>query len=283
MSAPALPLALPFDWGIESAVSGLVPGKYPCALDGHPLMIDDGQGSGWTHQGIQQIRTQADSSKSPSEQSLNPEGLWRRAQESWHHGAGQTYRDKTDGDEFRYDTSKGVDPWTPYRLSLLPGADSILTSASTNLKGEPAGSRFYANDGTALKYTTDLANWTTVTGTSGQSLTGLASDGFNVYAGSGTAGIYKTDTGTGAAASFVTGTVSGPVAYVKGRLMCANGPSIYNITAAGALPTALFTQNNSAFSWVGFAEGVANIYAAGYAGDKSLIYRIAVKADASSL
>ncbi len=44
-----------------------------------------------------------------------------------------------------------------------------------------------------------------------------------------------------------------------------------------------FAHPNAGFTWIGFAEGTANIYAAGYAGDKSLIYRIAIKPDASTL
>lgn len=287
VTLPVLPLSTPFGFYAGLSVSSDVPGKYPCALNGRPLMIDDGVQAQWSHQGIQQIRQQADSSTSPSEASLNPAGLWRRAQESWHRGAGQTYRDKTDADPFRYSASKGIDPWTPYELSLLPDSDQKLSTAATNLYLMPAGARCYASDGTAVKYTTDITvdspSWSTVTGTSGQAVTALASDGFNVYIGSGTSGIYKTDTSTGAAASFVTGTVSGPVAYVKGRLMAANANSIYNIVASGALPTPLLTQNNSAFTWVGFAEGTASIYAAGYAGDKSLVYRVAVKADGSAL
>jgi hypothetical protein len=65
--------------------------------------------------------------------------------------------------------------------------------------------------------------------------------------------------------------------------MLANANSLYNIVAGGALPAALLTHPNTGFVWVGFAEGPGQIYAAGYAGDKSLIYRTAIKADGTAL
>lgn len=283
---PALPFTLPISLFAGSTVAADVPGLWPAALNGMPLMIDDSAQAGWSHQGIQQIRTQADNSTSPAEASLNPQDLWRRAQESWHRGAGQQYRDRTNADEFRFLSSKGIDIWTPYQIGLLNDTDQKKTSSNTNLKLEPAGARLYFADGSTLRYTTDITpdtpTFTTVTGTAGVAITGLASDGFNVYIGSGASGIYLTDTTSGAAASWVTGTVN-LVAYVKGRLMVSADNSIYNVTASGALPSPLFTHGNAAFTWVGFAEGTGNIFAAGYAGDKSLVYRIAVKADASSL
>ena len=48
-------------------------------------------------------------------------------------------------------------------------------------------------------------------------------------------------------------------------------------------PDALFTPGTEDFTWVGFAEGQGDIYAAGYSGDKSLIYRTQVRADGTAL
>ena len=70
--------------------------------------------------------------------------------------------------------------------------------------------------------------------------------------------------------------------YVKGRLMAANGPSIYNITSA-AVPSALLTQANTDFQWVGFAEGPGFIFAAGFSGTRSLIYKIGLTTDGTAL
>jgi len=70
--------------------------------------------------------------------------------------------------------------------------------------------------------------------------------------------------------------------------MAADGAIIYDVTAlavggGGALPAAHFTHGNSDWLWVGFAESQGFIYVAGYSGDKSLIYSMAVKPDGTAL
>lgn len=296
---PSLPHTLPFPFfSGSSAVSADVPSRWPVSLNGRNLVLDiEGKGlyqtDRWKHTSIQLIRPQQDNASHPSEASLNPEGLWRRAEDSWHHGAGQTFRDRSGGevfpsaggDDFRFRTSKGIDPWTYWQISLLPDTTNKYSSANTNLYLAVAGSRLYVTDNQTLKYTVDETTWTTVTGTPAVAIAGICSDGFDVWIASGASGIYSTNTGTGAAASYTTGTVGGPIAYVKGRLMAANTNSIYNVIVGGgaALPTALFTHGNTSFRWVGFAGGQTGIYMAGYSGDKSLIYRTAIKPDGTTL
>jgi hypothetical protein len=65
--------------------------------------------------------------------------------------------------------------------------------------------------------------------------------------------------------------------------MAARGPSIYNITAAGVSPDPLYTHPNPDFTWVGFAEGKGHIFSAGNSGDKSIIYKTAIKPDGTEL
>jgi hypothetical protein len=64
--------------------------------------------------------------------------------------------------------------------------------------------------------------------------------------------------------------------------MAANANVLYNIIS-GTPPAALYTHPNTNFTWVGFAAGQVSIYAAGFSGSKSLIYKTAVKADGSAL
>lgn len=262
-----------------------VPGKFPIALDGRPYMVDTQPEHSftdyWKHDSIALVRTQADTSTSPAEASLNPEGLWRRAQDSWHHGAGQAYRDRdTNNDIYQYDASKGLDPWSRYRLKMLPDTTLSLSSANTNLQLISAGTRLYTLDGTAVKYSTDLVSWSTATGTGSNSKLSMCSDGFTVYFTDGS-DVYSTNTGASSASTYNALDCT-LLAYTKGRIMAANGAAIYNITS-GSTPSALFTQANSNFAWVGFTEGQSAIYAAGYSGDKSLIYQISVKPDGSAL
>lgn len=263
----------------------LVPHKYDVGINGRGYMIDRKMLAGGQFSLISTIRAtraQSDGSQEPGEQSLNPDDLWRRSQTTWHLGAGQDYLDRDDSSRKRFRTSKGVDIWTEGQIGLLPDTTEALNASGTNLKLMPAGARLYAVDGTALKYTTDLTNWTTVTGTSGSSITGVASDGLNVWVTDGS-DVYKTTTAGSTASSWSTEDAD-VLGYVKGRLMFSDGPELgYFSDMATPTATSLFTHAASSFVWVGFAAGPGNIYAAGYAGDKSLIYRIAITREATSL
>lgn len=277
----------PFYTGERSVASDVVPGKYPVALGGHPYLLDLDSNQ-FHHRSIALLRPQSDTSGLPGESSLNPEGTWRRAQDSWHHGAGQTYVDKPESDVARFLTSKGVDVWTKWQMALLQDTDQIRASANVNLSMMPVGDRLYVLDGAAILFATaaDFSTPTTVTGTPATAPVSITTDGLNVLTAHGADGIYRTTRTTSAAASYVTGSVS-LVAWVKDRIMAAAGPNIYNVTTAypgpAALPSALFTHRNADWSWIGFAEGQQYIYMAGYSGDKSLIYKTQVQPEGTAL
>lgn len=266
--------------------SDLVPGLYPVAINGRPYMLDtnpDNFQARWKHETIPLLRQQADQSSSPAESSLNPQGPWRRAQDSWHHGAGQTWRDRDADtpDKFRFRSSKGIDPWTRYELSLLNDTSQARSSSNTNLFAVVAGARLYFADGSTLRYTTDLSSWSSVTGYTGGTITSMCSDGYTVYWTDG-ADIWTTNTGTAAATSADTknGTL---VRYAKGRLMVAVGNVLYNIPTLGSAATMTFTHPNAQWTWTDVAAGSAVIFACGYAGDKSYIYRTQIKPDGTAL
>lgn len=113
--------------------SPLVPGVLPCAIDGHPYLCE----ADYERQTVQVIRQQADTSTEVGEQSLTPLGLWRRSQESWHHGAGQDFLDGRQGDTptdpHRFRSSKGVDIWTRGQVSLLHPTIKVFATTNENL------------------------------------------------------------------------------------------------------------------------------------------------------
>lgn len=271
----------PFFTGVSQTT--LVPHKFDAAIGGYGYMLDRKlMAEQPLVSSVRATRTQGDGSSEPGEQSLNPEDLWRRSQQSWHLGAGQDYLDREDSNRRRFRSSKGVNPWTKGQISLLNDTAQSLSASGSNLRLMPAGSRLYAVDGTALKYTTDLTNWSTVTGTSGVSITGIASDGFNVWVTDG-ANVYKTDTSTGAAASWSTEDLD-TLWYVKNRLFGADANDLmYASNIATPTFTSLFAHNVATFTWVGVAEAPAHIIAGGYSGDKSLIYRIAITKEGAAL
>lgn len=279
-----------FGGGVSAATAANK--AWPVSLGGIPYMLDTKE-QRVKHESIPDLRPAQEQKDNASRGTLSPEAFWRRVFESWHVGAGQSHFDRVDeSNSWRFKRSRGVNVWNKYQLSLLPDTDQKISSANTNLRTVPAGSFFYLTDGTALKYTQDITvdtpTWTTVTGGTAASFTQIASDGFNVLLACGTsAGIDKTTRGAATKTNHITGGTITEVAYGKGRWLASNGAVLYDITTlvagGGALPTALFTHPNSDFAWNCFAEGPTALYAGGFSGDKSLIYRLTMKEDGTGL
>ena len=268
----------------------LVPDVFPIAINGRPYMLDVKTGQ-FTRQYDARVRDSVDQSTEPGESALNPQGLWRRSQSSWHYGAGQQYSDTADAESYRFYSSKGVDPWTRGRLSLLRDTTNVYPTAGTNLYAVTANGRLYGTDGQNVKYTTDFVTVTTVTGTAASNLYSITSDGYNVFYSYANGDIDQTNAGVSTSSAYITGIEAGVLAYVRGRLMVAgqgvDKRKIWNITtAAGSSannPSALYTHPNTNWTWVGFAAGQNYIYCAGYAGNTSIIYKTQIKADGTSL
>jgi hypothetical protein len=245
----------------------------------------------FTRQYDARVRDSVDQSTEPGESALNPQGLWRRSQSSWHYGAGQEYSDTADAEAYRFYTSKGVNVWNKGKLTLLPDTTQKRSSANSNLYCATADSRLYMTDGQSVVYSSDLSTFTTVTSTAASNLYSITSDGYNVFFSYANGDIDQTNAGTSAASAYITGIEAGQMAYVKGRLMVAGQGTdkrkIWNITttpgSSANNPSALFTHPNSDFNWVGFAGGQNSIYCAGYSGNKSIIYKTAIKADGTAL
>lgn len=278
--ALSVTFSTPFFSGQSS--SNEVPGKFDFALAGRNYMIDST--ADLVRQSIPSRRQQIDTSGEFSEQSLSGDDMARRTVTSWHHGAGQVHLDEADSDRSRFRSSKGVDVWEAWQLSLLPDTASKRSSANTNLALVPVGTHLYLTDGASLLFTTSLTGtptWTSVTGGPATSPSAVASDGYNVWTAHGASGVYLTT--RGAATTAVYNTIAATtIGYVNGRLMVGHLQHLYNVTSTTP-PGALFSHSNTDFRWVGFAEGPTAIYAAGFSGDKSLVYRITLKADATAL
>src|SRR5438128_99373 len=98
-----------------------VPGAAMVALDGRKYLLDlQFPPDAFKHESIPLIRRTFDTTSKPGEGSINPEDLWRRTQETWHLGAGQVFADRDTSIEGRFYSSKGVNPWTKWQLTLLP-------------------------------------------------------------------------------------------------------------------------------------------------------------------
>ena len=215
------------------------------------------------HRSIQSQRESIDLNNIPGEGTVNSSGLWRREATDWHLGAGQPYQDRKGSSDARFSASKGVNPWMQWELSLLPDTRQVVTAAGTT-QAVQAGNRLYVLDTTAntVKWSSDLATWTSVTGLPAACLM-LATNGYDVWVACGASGIYNTNTGTNAATNVNTGSVQG-VWWVAERLMAAQGSTVYNIIANGALPAGLWAHPSNNWVWSAMDAGSSQIYMAGY-------------------
>ena len=268
----------------------LVPNVFPVAINGRPYMVDVASND-FASQFDARVRDSVDQSSEPGESAINPQGLWRRSQTSWHYGAGQNYSDTADAEPYRFRSSKGVDVWTRGEMRLLPDTAQAYASTQDNLFMATAGNRIYGTENQTLQFTTDFVSFTTVTGTDASKFYSITSDGYNVFYSYASGDIDQTNAGITTNSNYITGIKAGLVRYVKGRLMVAGQDTdkhkIWNITVAPGSsannPAALFTHPNAQFTWVGFAAGQNHIYCAGHAGNKSIIYKTTIQADGTAL
>lgn len=278
-----------------TAVSSLVPNVFPIAIDGRPFMVD--QKSGKFERGYEQrVRDSSDDSTTPGEGAINPGGLWRRGQDSWHAGAGQQYADMDSSKPYMFYKSKGVNPWVNGQLTLHHDTKISLESAATSQHMVVQDGRVYVALNGDVKYTTNpyLASptWVPVVDDGGGtaaptgSVQAMATDGNKIYLAYANGDIRQVITSVNPA--IISNTVFGSTAtdsyymlgFAKNFMFGAHDHDLQLISATGTKSFAV-EPDDVAFRWVGVATGQNAVYAAGYSGKKSLIYKITIKADAT--
>lgn len=278
-----------------------VPAKFDVALGGFGYMIDTEFAADyrryWSTQSVPVQRQQFDSQDTPGEHTLSSEDYWRRSAAGFAGGAGQSVFDRPASDTEpgsspnRYRTSKGIYPFGEQRFTLVNDTERKKSSSNSLVLIVTVGSYVYCLDGSTLSRTSDPTGssptFTTITtsGTAISSATSLASDGFNVWVCDGT-DLYYTTTGGTTYSAWHSGATGARtlIRYAKSRLFSAQGATLYVHGAQGtAAPSAYYTHPTSAWTWVDVAEGPNAIYFAGYAGDKSVIYRTALVDTTSTL
>jgi len=263
---------------------------YDVAIGGEPFFLAASDKYPYHRETASYKRQQLDLTQQPGEQTF--EGWWLRSQSSWHLGAGINYLEPLQGQDviYRFNKSNGVDVWTPGKATLLPDVTNVLTvSGESQIFGAVDGNNVscvFVSDGSALKRVAPTGATGTATtviyGGSSSNITALTQDGTNYYAANST-GIYKgllTGVGTGAIA-WNTGSSRVAIGWVKQRLVAGIGEKLYQLVGTGpTLPTgAIYTHPNTNWTWTSIAEGPTAIYASGYAGTTSAIFRISLNTD----
>ena len=274
-----------------TSVSSMVPNVFPVAIDGRPYMVDQKSGRfGRTYE--QRVRDSTDDSTSPGESTINPGGLWRRGQDSWHLGAGQQYADTADAKAFQFYKSKGIDVWTKGHVSLLNDTKLSLSNAATTAHMVVCGSNVYVSLNGDVKYSANpyasSPTWTAVVDEAGGTaaptgtVAAMATDGNKVYLAYPSDGIRQvipsTDPAIISNTKFVTGSDSFyMLGFAKNYMLGAHDHDLHLIDASGG-KSLVIEPDDTAFRFVGVATGQNAVYAAGYSGEKSLIYKITITA-----
>jgi hypothetical protein len=278
-----------------TSTSSLVPDVFPVGIDGRPYMIDQ-RSNQFSRAFEQRVRDSVDQSTAPGEAAINPGGLWRRGEVSWHLGAGQKYADTAEGQDYRFFKSKGVNPWVKGQLTLLNS--TALRGASTftgsNLPMVEVNGYIYVGDGQTLKYTQDpfaaTPVWTSVTtGAPTATINDIATDGKQIYVAYANEGVMMTTIGGSSVANHYA-TSGGTYDYTKlgfakGFILGFHNDTanshihIIPYTASTSHGTATATIRDPNFTCTGIVGGQNHIYVAGRSSDTGLIYRLGIKAD----
>lgn len=219
---------------------------------------------------------------------------WQRSQSSWHFGAGAPSLDGPgSGDASiavtRYADSFGVDPWTPGQLTLLKDTQQLGTaSAALGLcvisdGGTP---RPMWADGNVLKYWNGSAV-TTITWGGTNTIQALTTDGTRYFVVD-TTGVWAGTVGgpAGTKQYTISSGTNFAVKWAKQRLMLAIDQKVYELpnaaTPPAALPTEKFTHPSSGWKWTSFTEGPGAIYAGGFSGSSSGVFKFVLDTDGAT-
>ena len=284
--------AIAIDLGIVSSTSTWqnTNEAYDVAVGGLPFFYAISDARPYVRQTAPFRKDQFDNGNEPGEQSLT--GWWLRSQSSFHAGTGIKFFDPANNDDnghYRFTDSDNVDIWTKGQVTLLKETANMtgvttgvyklisVVDGSTNkvVAWTPANTTInnYTASGTAVTYThvvtAGLDTATLAVATDGAHL--FVADNDHIYTG-------EIDTPTsGYSAYYNTDSEKVVLAWVKQRLVGCIGASVYELTSAKGsshtLPTPVYTHPNSDWNWTSISEGGSAIYAAGYLGGNSAIYK----------
>lgn len=268
----------------QSATAVITDVAYDYAIAGQLFLAYSNDNNPMTRSLAPIRKQQFDNAREPGEQSLVD--WWLRSQATFIGGEGLLYQDPDqvgaanlqNRHTIRYGHSVGLNPWTDGQISMLRQTNLRVANSSSNahyLQGYNNGTdKYWSACGSTL--TSD--NGTTATavtwGGSG-TIVSMTSDGTNYYVADN-ASIWKGVDASAGSAIYNTATAGVTIAWIKGRLMAGVNNLIYELLTAGPALSASdlrFTHLNSAWRWTSITDGPNAIYAAGFAGSKSSIYK----------
>jgi hypothetical protein len=255
---------------------------YDVALGGMPFIYAVSDERPYIRQTAPFNKPQFDNNQEPGEQSLT--GWWIRSQSSFHSVTGIKFYDPSGGETtaHRFADSSNVDVWTKGQVTLLKETTNTSTSSGiykliSNVSTTTDVVTAFIPGSTTLKDITTTGSTNTTYATTASAIVDVVSNGTTLFIANATRIYYQTIGNTGALNNhYSTGTAAVKMAWVKQRLVAGIGTSIYELTGAlgtTTLPSPIYTHPNASWTWSSISEGGSAIYAAGYAGIESAIYK----------
>jgi hypothetical protein len=313
LTLPAtLPGAYTLKPGTTSVTSDVDSGGYDVMIGGHGFRLATDQQFYYSRATEPTTTHRFDSEAEPGEQSLSPLP-WIKSQASFHGGAGQLnleqglvafQYEQERIDHIRYDTSVGVDVWTPGQVTRLPDCRFFnFGFTSTCMVTATVGTTDYAiiggqgnlyqavwssgPDASPTVTPIDLSS-AVFGGASNCNITSLTTDGLNYYgvvnltvvgnqAGVQTYVIAGSVSSTAAPTVLynITGSATAIVGWQKFRLVGGIANSIYElsptVTAFSTLPAPKYTHPISTWTWTCTAESPSGVLVAGVAGGQASV------------
>jgi hypothetical protein len=276
---------------------------YDIAIGGQPFIYATSEERPYERATAPYRKQQFDNSQEPGEQSLT--GWWIRSQSSFHRGAGIKFYDPSAGEEVehRFESSKGVNVWTPGEVTLLRDVDEIGFSPTQIQANGRARQRFdsiewyesttkkegflYADNYIMAKVDEEgtVTAFEVYDPAVNDKIYASTTDGLNAYwatnaiSGGLKLTVYKKalslDSTTSATQMFqVNGTVisNAVMEFTKERIVAAFNNRIHELTPnSSSLPTAVYTHPNTSYVWSSITSSGSAIYVAGYEGINSSI------------
>lgn len=268
--------------GLGSASQGqysLTDNAYDYAVAGIPFLSATNDQRPYTEKMAEIRKQQFDNFAEPGEQSL--EGWWLRSQSTFNGGAGILYQDPDNDNQFnfRFRDSLGVDPWTAGQLQLLRDVEAgtatiklpLLARGFVDTTGVDS---YWLVRGDDLRKVTDAADVAVIVG-AGATIFDITSTGKRYFIVR-TTGIWSGVDAAAPAQLYTNAPTNGVLEFLKGRLVYAEGPAIYQLDAAAvavALPVATYIHQDAAWRWRSITDGPQAIYVAGDSGTTSEIHK----------
>jgi hypothetical protein len=262
--------------------------SYDCAIAGIPFLTAINDQRPYERATAPFRKQQFDSQRDPGEQSLST--WWLRNQSSFHAGEGVNFYDPLSNpysttlasNSYRFKNSLGVEVFdTQGQVSILrrPSKTQNTTTAASITPVVVSGNdRILIQDNGALKLTDGTTSaMTTLSAGVATTIYASATDGLNAYY-IDAANIVKVALTGGSTSTVrnVSSVTSAVMGYVKQRLVVGINNKLYEVpitTGGGALPAPVYTHPNTSWVWTSITEGGGAIYASGYSGTDSTIYK----------